>query len=164
MAAMFAALCFAATRIVQIPVPTGGYIHAGDAVVILSGLVLGPVTGGIAAATGSALADILSGFAQFAPATFFIKGIAAATAGLIYGIRQNKTKGAFEVRIRIAVAGIAATVLITFGYFTYEAYILGLGMGAAAEIIPNVFQGILGTVLAVMAAPAIKKAYSKNIR
>lgn len=164
MAAMFAALVFAATRIVQIPVPTGGYIHAGDAVVILSGLVLGPVSGGLAAAVGSALADILSGFAQFAPATFFIKGVAAATCGLIFSIRHKKHNGLTETRIKIFTAGIAATALIALGYFTYEAYILGLGMGAAAELIPNALQGLTGTVISVIAAPVLIKAYRKSIK
>ena len=43
MTALFAALACVATMSIRIPTPgTGGYIHPGDAIVILSGVVLGP--------------------------------------------------------------------------------------------------------------------------
>ena len=59
MAALFAALACVATMSIRIPTPgTGGYIHPGDAVVILSGIVLGPVWGLLAAGIGSAMADL----------------------------------------------------------------------------------------------------------
>lgn len=59
-AALFAALSCAATMSIRIPTPgTGGYIHPGDAIVILSGIVLGPVWGFLAGGIGSALADLL---------------------------------------------------------------------------------------------------------
>ena len=61
-AALFAALTFAATMAVRIPTPgTSGYIHPGDALVILSGVILGPSSGFLAAGIGSALADLLGG-------------------------------------------------------------------------------------------------------
>ena len=46
LAALFAALTCAATMSIRIPTPgTGGYIHPGDAIVILSGVILGPAYG-----------------------------------------------------------------------------------------------------------------------
>ena len=43
MAALFAALACVATMSIKIPTPgTSGYIHPGDAIVILAGVVLGP--------------------------------------------------------------------------------------------------------------------------
>ena len=69
--ALFAAIICIATFIVKIPSPaTNGYFNLGDCFVILSGLLLSPVYGALAAGIGSALADILSGYAQYAPATF----------------------------------------------------------------------------------------------
>ena len=53
MAALFAALSCVATSIIRIPTPgTGGYIHPGDAIVILSGVFLGPVYGLFAGGIG----------------------------------------------------------------------------------------------------------------
>ena len=50
MAALFAAFACVATMSIRIPTPgTGGYIHPGDAVVILAGVILGPVWGFLAA-------------------------------------------------------------------------------------------------------------------
>lgn len=46
MAALFAALACVATMSIKIPTPgTSGYIHPGDAIVILAGVVLGPAWG-----------------------------------------------------------------------------------------------------------------------
>ena len=48
--ALFAALSCVATMSIKLPTPgTGGYIHPGDAMVILSGVVLGPWWGLLAA-------------------------------------------------------------------------------------------------------------------
>ena len=49
MTAMFAALTLLATFIIKIQTPTFGYIHLGDAFVLLSGFFLGPFLGGLAA-------------------------------------------------------------------------------------------------------------------
>ena len=67
--ALFAALTCVATMIIRIPTPgTGGYIHPGDALVILSGIILGPLYGFLAAGLGSCLSDFLGGyFSTFPP-------------------------------------------------------------------------------------------------
>ena len=45
-AALLAAFACVATMSIRIPTPgTGGYIHPGDAIVILSGVILGPSCG-----------------------------------------------------------------------------------------------------------------------
>ena len=74
-AAVFAALCFAVTYVVVIPMPYG-YLNFGDVIVLLCSWFLGPI-GAIAAGVGCALADLLSGYAIYAPATFVIKSVVA---------------------------------------------------------------------------------------
>ena len=69
MAALLAALCCVATMIIKIPSPLKGYLNLGDCVVLLSGWLLSPVYGFLAAGVGSALADIFSGYVTYAPAT-----------------------------------------------------------------------------------------------
>ena len=49
-----------------------GYIHAGDALVLLAAYVLGPLWGSLAAALGSSLADLMAGYVQYFPGTFVI--------------------------------------------------------------------------------------------
>ena len=56
LAALFAALVCVATMSIRIPtIGTGGYIHPGDAIVILCGVILGPVWGFLAAGIGSCI-------------------------------------------------------------------------------------------------------------
>ena len=55
---IFAAFTRALTFIVPITIPaTQGYINLGDIGVMISGLLFGPIIGGIAGGIGSALAD-----------------------------------------------------------------------------------------------------------
>ena len=49
-AALMASMACVATMVIKIPIPaTGGYINLGDSIVLLSGVVLGPLYGGLAA-------------------------------------------------------------------------------------------------------------------
>ena len=85
-AALMAALSCVATFLlpIQIPYGNGGYIHPGDAFVLLSGIILGPVYGGLAAGIGSMLADLIVGAPQYAIATLIIKALAAIIASITY--------------------------------------------------------------------------------
>lgn len=73
--ALMAALTCIATMIIKIPTPTLGYIHLGDGLVLLCGIVLGPLGGALSAGIGSMFADIFSGYASWAPATLIIKAL-----------------------------------------------------------------------------------------
>ena len=54
LSALFAALACVATMSIRIPTPgTGGYIHPGDAIVILCGVFLDPVSAFLAAGIGN---------------------------------------------------------------------------------------------------------------
>lgn len=72
--ALMTAFVFLTTSIIKIPIPfTNGYIHAGDTTIFLSGILLGPFYGAIAAGVGSALADFLGGYAHWILPTLIIK-------------------------------------------------------------------------------------------
>lgn len=72
---MAAALIFLGTFVLKIPIITG-YIHLGDGVILALSAVMGP-SAILAAAIGSALCDILSGYAMYALPTAIIKGLMA---------------------------------------------------------------------------------------
>ena len=74
---LFAALVCVSTMMIKIPTSTNGYVHLGDAMVLLSGFLLGPLYGVIAAAIGSMFADVFGSYFIYAPATFIIKGMTA---------------------------------------------------------------------------------------
>ncbi|MBQ1351093.1 MAG: ECF transporter S component [Oscillospiraceae bacterium] len=161
LAAMFAALAFAATNIVHIPIPaTNGYIHLGDCVVLLGAFLLGPSYGAAAGGIGSALADILSGYALYAPGTFVIKAAVAVVAGLLMHALSHRTKAA------PVLAGICGEFIMIFGYFVYESIVLGYGLAATGSIAGNAVQAVAGVILSVLLyvamirVPMIKKMAS----
>ncbi len=82
--ALMAALTTAATMVIHIPSAFSGYIHLGDGMVLLSGMLLGPMAGAAAGGIGSMMADLLSGYAFYAPATLIIKALAAFLSGYLY--------------------------------------------------------------------------------
>ena len=159
LAALFAALCFVATNIIHIPIPaTDGYINLGDCVVLLGAFLLGPVYGAAAGGVGSALADLLTGYAVFAPGTFVIKAGIAVIASLLLKALGKKTK------LAPIAAAAAGEVWMVLGYFLYESVFLGYGLAAAGSIGGNTIQAVAGVVLsaalyAVLSkVPEIKKA------
>ena len=89
--AMLMALCCVATLVIKIPTVTGGYLNAGDIVVVLAALLAGPLYGGVAAGFGSGLADVISGYMSYAPGTLVVKGCAAVVAALIFRACRKKS-------------------------------------------------------------------------
>ena len=147
MAALFAALTYVATSIIKIPTPgTGGYIHPGDAIVILSGIFLGPVYGGLSAAIGSMLSDLLGGYMNYVPITFVIKGLVAVAAYFAFHAVMKMTGKMF---FAIFMCGLCATFIVAGGYFVCEIPMYGLG-GALGSVPSNIIQGIGGLVISTV--------------
>ena len=67
LAALLAALTAVATMIIRIPTPTQGYIHLGDGMVLICGILLGPGLGALAAGIGSMMADLIGGYMAWCP-------------------------------------------------------------------------------------------------
>ena len=148
-AAVLAALSCVATMVVQIPSPMNGFVNLGDCFVLLSGWLLGPWWGAAAGGIGSMLADLLSGYAHYAPGTLVIKALDAMAAALIVKALGRRTYS-------YVLGGIAGEAIMVAGYFVYEAAALKLGMGAAAGVLANVGQGAVGLVIALVLMALLK--------
>ncbi len=140
-AGVLAAAIVLLTALVSIPMPGGlGYINLGDAGVLLAGILLGGGWGALCAGVASALADVLLGWAIYAPATFVIKGAVALVAWLLFRTLPKK--------IRFAGLYIAA-LIVPLGYFLYESLLYG-----SASAVPNVpfnaMQCMIGAVVATV--------------
>ena len=154
--AMLAALCCVATMIIKIPSPMKGYLNLGDCVVLLSGFMLSPVYGFLAAGIGSALADVFSGYIIYAPATFIIKGVMAVAA--YYGSRlMQKCAGITLSRI---ISGIIAECIMVMGYYVFEGFMYGFAP-SLVNIPANAMQGIAGIIFGVILAKFFDKAFSR---
>lgn len=154
--ALFAALCCAATMAIRIPTPTGGYVNAGDAVVLLGAFMLGPVWGACAAGLGSALADIFSGYALYAPGTFAIKALTALAAALLLKrLPENKLTAS------AVAASAAAELWMVLGYFLYESLVLGYGTAALGSVPGNLAQAVFGCAAGTALFLALKRSSFK---
>ena len=153
MAALMAALACVATMIIKIPSPLKGYLNLGDCIVLVSGWMLSPTYGFLAAGLGSALADVFSGYVTYAPATFVIKGVMALVAFYGFKLLHNKL-GDLPSRI---VSGIVAEIIMILGYFVFEGFLYGF-IPSAVNIPANGVQGIAGLIIGVILIKVFEKS------
>ena len=160
MTALFAALGYVATRILQIPTPSGGYVNLGDTVVILGAYLLGPVYGAVAGGIGPALADLLSGYAIYVPATLVIKAVMALLAALVYRALGKK-------KWSMVVCAVAAEAVMIVGYWLFEtvlaaaagegSFMVCLAACGAAGIPGNLVQAAFGIAASTLLALALRQ-------
>jgi uncharacterized membrane protein len=149
------AICIAIVTIfvatVQIVIPgSGGYVHLGAIAEIFVAIAFGPVIGGVAAGVGAALADLITGFAPFAPLTLVAHGSLGILVGLI-GWRKGKN----AMLIGWIVGGLALVIV----YFLGEALFFDVGVaGALSEVPANLGQVSLG-ILGFLQYRLVKQAY-----
>jgi len=154
--AVMAAVTCALTLVVQVPVPaTGGYIHLGDVAANFAALAFGPWLGFLIAGGGMAIADLIAGYAIYAPGTLVIHGLQAVVVALLGRNRKPWI---------MLVAAIAGGIVVVAGYFCYQALFLGMGALAAAKEVPfNVIQALSGLV-GVPVYLLVSRAYPPIVR
>jgi uncharacterized membrane protein len=156
---IFSTLICILTIIISVPIPaTQGYINIGDAGVMFTALLFGPIIGGIAGGVGSSLADIILGYTIYAPATLIIKGL----EGFIVGLIANPKRQISRINSRDIISVIAGGSFMVYGYFLYEIFIWGV-IGAVYELFFNgVIQFGLGAIISILLILAIRKILIEN--
>lgn len=158
MTALMMGLIMVMTYLPKIPVPaTQGYVHLGDCMIFFGVLVLGWKYGAIAAGFGSALADMLGGYFNYAPVTLVIKFLMAAICGLFiqWALKKNFGKGAFRV-LEIIGMVIGGGIMVA-GYYLAESLMFGSFVTPLAAIPMNILQFVVGVVIATMLYFALEK-------
>lgn len=126
--------------LLSIPLPSGyGYVNLGDAGVYLCACLLPGGLGALAAGVGAALADLILGWAVYAPVTLLIKGLTALLAGL--ALRRAKKAG--------LPLSLLCCLLVPLGYFLYETILLTAPV-AAVNVLPNALQAAIGAALGTL--------------
>ena len=157
-AGVMAALVAVATFFPQIPIPaTKGYLNFGDIMIFISAFTFGPFVSVFAGGFGSAISDVASGYAYFAPFTLVIKG----AEGLIAGLISNRLS-----RKRDILAVVIAGAEMVSGYFLAEFFGLSEGWAALVEVPANVVQiavgGIIGISVAIILRKRLPEAWRNN--
>ena len=169
-AAMMAALVFAGNYMrVKIPVSLGGTtaFTLANILCALSGLLLGPWWGGLAAGLGSAIFDMLDPeYIVEAPITFVTKGMYGLVAGLVlyYLFRNAKEKYGPQL-IATACAAVCYMVVYSVKVFFYNGMLIQGLPGAdqcwllvLSKMPATVFNGVVAMVGAPILGVAVMKA------
>lgn len=169
--ALLAALtCVGSALRITIPLDIGGTtsFHLGNILCALSGIILGPWLGGLAAGLGSAIYDMTNPlYISECWLTFLMKFAYGLAAGLV--IRAGKKDWGYGKAVLATVAGaVAYAVLYLAKSFFYSGLLLkGLTVDAAlltvvGKLPATAFNAAVAIIIAPVLAIAIRKALSKQ--
>lgn len=154
-------LILVATMAVRIPMPlTQGYVHLGDSMIYLAVLFLGKRKASLAAGAGSALADLLSGYAHYVPWTLVIKGLMAFVMGTALAHPNKKMAGMRDELLEI-LAMILAGLVMTVGYYLAAVAMCGNWIVPLTSIPGNIAQFVVGMILADLLARTLRSLTSR---
>jgi len=147
------------TYAVRIPVaPTGGNLNFSDVAIFFTAFTFGPIPALIASAIGTSAANLISGYAQWAPFTFFIRGLEGFLIGVVYNIFMKENSRINNIFLQGFLCFLVGGTVMVMGYFIAGTFMVG--PGAALLGIPgDVVQALVGVVGGMSLAVAIKKAY-----
>ena len=166
-AAMMAAMVYVVT-LFRFPF-LGSKVHFANALCLLSGLLLGPVTGGLAAGLGSGLYDAFTGGYGLVEAliTFASKFAMAWVCGTI-AASEHERRGKVDRTVVACVAGaltyVALYMLKTFilNRFVYGYPLDAVGATMVAKLIPSLINAGFASVVAPLfyhaVVPGLQKA------
>lgn len=153
---LLTALVTVCTMVFQIPVSaTQGYVHLGDSMILLVSVFFGWRYGMVAGGVGSALADLLSGYAHWAPFTLIIKGVMGLLIGMVADFSGEKER---FLTVRNMLASAAGILWMVFGYFIGGGILKSSFAVAATSIPENLVQGVAGLAIFLVVGTAFYKA------
>lgn len=166
--ALLVALVFCGSKIeIILPLSVGGNsrFHLGNIMCALSGILLGPWWGGLAAGLGSALYDCTNVlYITEAPITFVTKGLYGLIAGAIFvGVFRRKSSYPAMV-VSTTCAAVSYMVIYLAKTFFYNSIFLeGMTVPAAwtavvLKVPSALFNGGVAIVLAPLLAMAVLRA------
>lgn len=162
---LMAALVLIATMFFKVQIPVGGdktMIGFANVFCVLSGMLLGPVYGGLAAGIGSALFDLMGGWASSAPVTLVTKFAMAFLCGLIVWGGEKAEKAVSRV-IAGAVTGSLAYCVLYIAYSWIKQLVLGsawqvIQLQLSVKIPVTLLNAAIADVIAVPLFFAVRSA------
>ena len=160
---VLSAMTFAA-NFISIPIGDISRIHFGNVFCVLSGLLLGPIPGGLCAGFGGFFYDLFNPvYAADAPVTFLMKFVLGFVAGIFafWGDHRGENKGLNAVG---AVMGSLSYVAVyLFKNFINEYYIMRNPIETVITKLTikgtsSLINGIIAVIVALVMLPAFKKA------
>lgn len=144
---IFSALVFVITAYLHIPT-YNGYVHCGDGFIILAACILPMPYAVTVGALGAMLADVLTGYAIWAPGSMIIKGLIA----ILFSCKAKKI-----INTRNLFMLLPAALISTTGYYFYEVLITGSFAVALTGIPGSIVQAIASSIVFVLAGIPMDK-------
>lgn len=168
--ALMAALTVVGSALrITIPIDVGGNtsFHLGNIMCALSGVLLGPYLGGLAAGLGSAIFDMMyPAYISEAWLTFLMKGAYGLVAGLVASIgRKNQS---YFLAVAASFCGALTYALLYLAKSYFKSILIS---GVAADVawlavlgkLPaTIFNGVVAVIFAPILSVAIHKALKRN--
>lgn len=145
LSAVVGAAVAVATMAISIPVGLG-YLNFGEVVIYTAAFLFGGVVGGLGGGIGAAAADVVLGFAFYAPITLVAKGLEGYVVGRLAGA---------SVR-RKAIAVAAGAPFMIAAYVLARAYLEGVPAALFQELPIDVLQAVVGFAIAVPLSQALQ--------
>jgi uncharacterized membrane protein len=149
--AVLIALTTVFTLLVRVPTPARGYVNLSDVAITFTSIAFGPWIGLAAGGIGAALADLLGGYAAFAPLTFIAHGLEGLVIGMI-AFRQRSLPN-------MIAAWLVGSVIMVGCYFVGEGLFYTGWPPAIAEAPLNAFQAVVGGLVGIPLYLAVRAAY-----
>ena len=177
--ALMAALTVAGSAIrVTLPIDIAGTtsFHLGNIMCALSGLLLGPWYGALAAGIGSMIYDFTNPlYIAESWITLLTKGAYGLVAGLVFlyasKLFKKQENAVWAAYVRAAIATTAGAVTYALLYLT-KSYIKGIVVSGlthdaamltlAAKLPATIFNGVVAIIFAPILIVAIRAALKKN--
>ena len=163
--AMMAAMVYVVT-LFRFPL-LGSKVHFANAICLLSGMILDPVVGGIAAGTGSALYDAFAGGYDFINVliTFVSKFAMAFICGVVMHAYQRRSEKADRTFLAAACGAICYVLLYMLKTFIYNRFVYGYPMDSVgATMLAKLIPSLINAGAAIIAAPLFYHAVLPALR
>jgi len=168
LAALMAALTVAGSALrITLPVSIMGTtaFHLGNIFCALSGILLGPGLGGLAAGLGSAIYDMFNPlYIAEAWVTFLMKGAYGLVAGLI--VRGSKQEiGYLKATLATVAGALTYAVLYLAKSYCKGIWVSGLTSAASAlALLEKVPATVFNAVIAILCAPVMARAIQQALK
>ena len=144
---IFSALVFVVTAYLHIPT-YNGYVHCGDGFIFIAASIL-PMPYAIAVGVlGAMFADLVTGYAIWAPGSMIIKGLLA----LLFTCKANKI-----ITKRNLIMLLPAALISAAGYYLYEVLITGSFLASLSGIPGSLIQALTSSIIYVALGTAMDK-------
>lgn len=154
--AVLTAVTVVFTILVRIPTPLKGYINLGDVAICFTAFTFGPVPAFIAGGLGTALADLLSGYAQWAPVSFLSHGLQGLIIGLM--VKKQFSSGERPSWLKLVLSVVVGSIIMAGGYFMYSIVLFGFSP-SLVDVPLNLLQAAVGGGVGYAISHGVRKAY-----